>query len=140
MRRSPVIATAIILGLLGATPSVSQATDLTPRASLETTKTTARAQNRWLDQFGTNAHVDPLCPVASGQMIQVLSMATCSALATFQDEPVRMAARSVRISQIKRNRALWNALSRRDRRILEQYEVVVVGQAGAVEAKTGSPR
>jgi hypothetical protein len=140
MTRSSLIASAFILGLVGATPSVSSATDLATRPNLEATKQGIKLQDRWLSQFGANPHVDPLCPEVQSQTKQVLSPATCLALFVFQAEPARASARSIRVSHIKRNRALWNALSRRDQRILEHYEVVVVGGARAVEAKTGGPR
>jgi hypothetical protein len=140
MTRSSLIAIAIAFGLVGTAPSVSLATDLAPRQNLEATKQTIKTQNRWLRQFGANAHVDPLCSQALSQTTQVLSSSSCLALSRFQVAPIRIAARSVRVAHIKRDRAFWNALSRRDQRILEQYEVVVVGDAPAVDAKTGGAR
>jgi hypothetical protein len=140
MTRFSLIATALVLGFVGAIPTVSLATEVTTRPNLAATKHAMNFQDRWLGQFGANARVEPLCLEAQGQTTQVLSPATCFALAALHVEPIRSQVRSVRVAQIKRDRALWNALSRRDQRILEQYEVVVVGNARAVEAKTGGPR
>jgi hypothetical protein len=140
MTHLSLFAIALTFGLVGATPTTASATDLAPRPTLETRKQAITLQNNWLDRFGADAHVDPLCPEVQGQTTQVLSPETCAMLSTFQSEPVRASARSVRVSRIKRNRALWNTLSLRDQRILEQYEVIVVGEARAVDAKIGGPR
>jgi hypothetical protein len=140
MTRSSLIATVLVFGLMGATPTVSSATDALSRPNLETRKQAINFQDRWLGQFGANAHIEPLCPERHSEVTNVLSPATCSLLAQLYVEPVRTQVRSVRVSQIKRNRAIWYSLSHRDQRILEKYEIVVVGQARAVEAKTSTPR
>jgi hypothetical protein len=140
MTRLSLFAIALTFGLIGATPTTASATDLAPRLNLETTQQAITIQNYWLDRLGADAQVEPLCPHTGDQTTQILSPATCAALSAFQAEPVRATTRSVRIKQIKRNRTLWNSLSRQDQRILEQYEVVVVGGAQAVKAKTDKPR
>jgi hypothetical protein len=140
MTRSSLIASAFVLGLIGATPTVSSATDALSHPNLEIKEQAINFQDRWLGQFGANARIEPLCPERPGEVTQVLSPTTCSVLAQLYVESVPTPARSVRVSQIKRNRAIWHSLSHRDQRILEKYEIVVVGQARAVEAKTSGPR
>ena len=133
---------ASLAGALMATslPGSSLAVNSHVSADLDAAYHTARIQNRWLAQFGADARVEPLCSATVEGGAQILSSNSCAALAGFNSEPARASARSLRVAHLKRDRAFWAAISRRDRRILEQYEVVVVGEARAVAAKTGAPR
>ncbi len=133
---------ALVAGTLltSAAPIAVKATELNQRPNMSAARQDSLIQNRWLNQFGAKARVEPLCNDGPGSTLQLLSLSTCAALSNFHSEPARPAVKSVRISHIKRNRAAWNAIPRRDQRILEQYDVVLVGEARAVDAKIGITR
>lgn len=133
---------ALIAGTLltSGAPIAGQANELNQGADSAAAHQDVFVQNRWLNQFGAKAHVVPLCNDGPGSTLQLLSLSTCVTLSSFHSEPATPAVKSFRISQIKRNRAAWNAIPRRDQRILEQYDVVVIGEARAVAAKIGPVR
>ena len=133
---------ALVVGIMAAcaAPIAGQANALSQDSNLPAAHQNSLPKNRWLNQFGANAHVEPLCNDGPESTLQLLSASTCATLSSFHSEPAKPAAISFRISQIKRNRTAWNAIPRRDQRILEQYDVIVVGEARAVDVKIGPIR
>ena len=130
---------ALVAGtiLISAAPIAGQANELNQGADSAAPHQDGFVQNRWLNQFGAKAHVVPLCNDGPGSTLQLLSLSTCAILSSIRNEGSKPAAMSFRISQIKRNRAAWRAIPRRDQRILEQYDVIVIGEARAVDVKIG---
>jgi hypothetical protein len=140
MKLSSLVTMIAATVLTSFAPIVVQANELSRRSDLAAARHDNLLQNRWLNQFGAKAHVVPLCHDGSGNPSQLLSLSTCATLASIRSEVAKPAVMSLRVSQIKRNRAAWNAIAHRDQRILEQYDVVLVGDARAVDAKIGRIR
>ncbi len=140
MKLSSLIALVAGTLLTSTAPIALQATELNQRSNLAAARQDNLIQSRWLNQFGARARVEPLCNDGPERTLQLLSPSTCATLSSFHSAPAKPAVKSIRISHIKRNRAAWNAIPLRDRRILEQYDVVVVGETSAVDAKTGVKR
>jgi hypothetical protein len=140
MKRASPIACVSSIFMMLVLPIASHASDLPLRPNLQAAYTTSQLPNAWLNQFGMRSHAEPLCNTAPNHNAQILSPDTCAALSIFQTEPAAPTVRSVSIRQIKRNRAVWSAIPRHEQRFLEQYEVIVVGEARAVDTKIGGPR
>jgi hypothetical protein len=140
MKRASPFACVSAIFMTFVFPMTSYASDLPLPPNLQAPFTTSHVPNAWLNQFGMRSRAEPLCNTAPNSNLQILSPDTCAALSIFQAEPAVPKVRTVNIRQIKRNRAIWNAIPRHEQRILEQYEVVVVGQARGVDTKISGPR
>jgi hypothetical protein len=80
-----------------------------------------------VSQFGTDFVAEGLCYGNENSTLKTLSSATCVTLARLVERREVGRPATISISQLRRNRAVWTNISVRDRDILKEFDVLVLG-------------
>jgi hypothetical protein len=115
------------IGVTLASATTTQAAPVTVQSDPQQIVEAQRLHSRWLAQFGSNPRIQPLCGGPYSQGGQMLSTAGCTALARLREADDGSSVTTIRRYQLRRNRPVWSAIPWRDKRVLVEYDVLVLG-------------